>query len=56
VFVLVMALGAGLGAGMLGIGGGLILGPFMLTLGINPHVSAATSSFMIVFTSSIAML
>jgi uncharacterized membrane protein YfcA len=39
-------------AGMLGIGGGLILGPLLLELGIDPLVSTATSNFMVLFTSS----
>jgi hypothetical protein len=34
--VSLLAIFAGLGAGLLGIGGGLILGPFMLGLGLNP--------------------
>lgn len=51
-----MSFGAGVAAGMLGIGGGMILGPFMLAMGVNPHVSAATSSFMILSTSTVALL
>jgi uncharacterized membrane protein YfcA len=35
IYVAVTALLAGIGAGLLGIGGGLILGPFMLGLGLN---------------------
>jgi uncharacterized membrane protein YfcA len=31
-----------LGAGFLGIGAGLILSPLMISLGIFPHVAAAT--------------
>lgn len=50
------ALLAGVLAGMLGFGGGLIMGPLMLNLGVRPEQSAATSSFMILFTSSIAVL
>ena len=42
---------AGVGAGLLGIGGGMILGPFMLAWGVNPQVSAATSSFIILSSS-----
>ena len=36
VFVQLMALGSGLASGLLGVGGGFILGPFMLSLGVNP--------------------
>ena len=47
---------AGLGAGMLGIGGGIVMNPVMLELGLLPEVSTASSSFMILFTSSIAII
>lgn len=39
-------------AGLLGIGGGLILGPLLLELGLHPIVSTATSNFLVLFTSS----
>lgn len=42
----------GMMAGLLGIGGGLILGPILLELGIHPIVSTATSNFLVLFTSS----
>jgi len=38
-------------AGLLGIGGGVLFGPVMLEYGVLPEVAAATSSFMILFTS-----
>jgi len=47
---------AGIGAGLLGIGGGMILGPFMLAWNVNPQVSGSTSSFIILFSSAIACL
>ena len=43
---------SGLLAGLLGIGGGLILGPLLLELGLHPVVSTATSNFLVLFTSS----
>jgi uncharacterized membrane protein YfcA len=43
---------SGVMAGMLGIGGGLILGPLLLELGLHPLVSTATSNFLVLFTSS----
>lgn len=46
----------GLAASGLGVGGGLLSGPLMLALGVDPSVSAATSSFMIIFTSSSSTL
>jgi len=42
---------AGVLSGMLGVGGGLILGPFLLDIGIHPLVSTATSNFLVVFIS-----
>lgn len=45
-------MGAGLVAGLLGIGGGMVTGPLLLSMGVPPQVSVATSSFMIFFTSS----
>ena len=46
----------GIGAGLLSIGGALILGPIMLKLGIRPEVSAGTSSGICVLTSSISII
>ncbi|KNC56363.1 uncharacterized protein AMSG_02333 [Thecamonas trahens ATCC 50062] len=44
--------GAGVAAGLMGIGGGMIKGPLLLELGMEPSASTATSGFMIMFTSS----
>ena len=43
---------SGIGAGLLGIGGGMIMNPVMLDLGFIPEVSAAVSGFSVLFTSS----
>ena len=43
---------AGIIAGLIGIGGGMVLGPLMLVMGIHPRVSSATTATMIVLTSS----
>lgn len=43
---------AGVIAGMIGIGGGMVLGPLMLQLGVNPRVSTASTATMIALTSS----
>jgi uncharacterized membrane protein YfcA len=43
---------AGLAAGLLGIGGGMVKGPLLLEMGLLPQVASATSSSMILFTSS----
>ena len=42
---------AGVLAGLLGIGGGLVKGPLLLELGMRPQ-AAATSGFMVLFTAS----
>jgi uncharacterized membrane protein YfcA len=42
---------SGLLAGLLGIGGGTVLVPFMVALGITPVKAVATSSFAIIITS-----
>eukprot|EP00939_MAST-03C_sp_MAST-3C-sp1_P000644 g644.t1 len=43
---------AGCAAGLLGIGGGLVLGPLLLEMDVRAEVSAATSSLMVLFTAS----
>jgi len=43
---------AGIVAGLIGIGGGLVLGPLMIVMGVNPRVSTATTATMILLTSS----
>jgi len=45
-------IGAGIVSAFLGVGGGVVIGPLLLDLGLIPQVSTATSSFMILFTSS----
>lgn len=47
---------AGLVAGMFGIGGGIIVGPLMLAIGVHPQVSSATSACMVLFTSATSTL
>jgi uncharacterized membrane protein YfcA len=46
------SIGVGLAAGFVGIAGGVLQGPLLLEMGILPQVTAATTSFMILFTSS----
>lgn len=43
---------AGVIAGLVGIGGGLIIGPILIELGVNPVISTVTSNFLVLFTSS----
>lgn len=47
-----VSVGAGLIAGMFGIGGGIINGPLMVELGFVPDVAAATGATMLLFTST----
>ena len=42
----------GLVAGFVGIAGGILQGPLLLEMGVMPQVAAASTSFMILFTSS----
>ena len=41
---------------MLGLGGGAVVGPVLLSLNVRPEVSTATSSVMVFFTSSVAVI
>ena len=51
----ILSITAGALAGMLGIGGGLIINPMLLELGLKPTVVASTTSFTILFTSSMSL-
>lgn len=42
---------AGVAAGLLGIGGGMLKGPIMLEMGLPPRVVAATAAYMLLFTT-----
>lgn len=48
--------GAGIAAGLLGIGGGMVQGPLMLEMGIDSQVSAGSAATMIFFTASNVMV
>jgi len=45
------AIAAGVAAGLLGIGGGMILGPLFVALNFQPQVGTASTGFMILFTA-----
>jgi uncharacterized membrane protein YfcA len=47
---------SGLLASLLGIGGGMVIGPLLLEIGLNPVVSNATTACMTLFTASAATL
>lgn len=50
-----ICIGAGLCAGMFGIGGGIVQVPLMLQMGVNPKVASASSATMILYTSFTAL-
>ena len=45
---------AGVMAGLFGVGGGIVLGPLMLALGLHPAVASANTACMILYTSATA--
>ncbi|XP_021897484.1 sulfite exporter TauE/SafE family protein 3-like [Carica papaya] len=47
---------AGMVGGLLGLGGGFILGPLFLELGIPPQVASATSTFSMAFSASMSVV
>ena len=49
------SLTAGMLAGMLGIGGGMVINPLLLELGMKASVVASTTGFTILFTSSLSL-
>ncbi|KAL4527547.1 hypothetical protein Ndes2526B_g08768 [Nannochloris sp. 'desiccata'] len=51
-----IAVGAGALAGLIGMGGGFLLNPLLLEIGIQAQVAAATSSLMVLFSSSSAAI
>ncbi|CAK8530409.1 unnamed protein product [Lathyrus sativus] len=51
-----MALLAGILGGVFGIGGGMLISPLLLQVGIAPEVTAATCSFMVFFSSTMSAL
>ncbi|XP_021894442.1 sulfite exporter TauE/SafE family protein 5-like isoform X2 [Carica papaya] len=52
----VMALVAGILGGLFGIGGGMLISPLLLQVGIAPQVTAATCSFMVFFSSTMSAI
>ncbi|KNA21758.1 hypothetical protein SOVF_040540 [Spinacia oleracea] len=47
---------AGMVGGLLGLGGGFILGPLFLELGVPPQVSSATATFAMAFSASMSVV
>ncbi|XP_027105063.1 sulfite exporter TauE/SafE family protein 2 [Coffea arabica] len=53
VFPIMALLAGGLG-GVFGVGGGMLISPLLLQVGITPEVTAATCSFMVFFSSTMS--
>ncbi|KAL8045931.1 hypothetical protein ABFX02_08G145900 [Erythranthe guttata] len=51
-----MALLAGILGGVFGIGGGMLISPLLIQIGMQPEVTAATCSFMVLFSSSMSAI
>ncbi|KAK9102677.1 hypothetical protein Sjap_019931 [Stephania japonica] len=47
---------AGIVGGLLGLGGGFIMGPLFLELGVPPQVASATATFAMTFSSSMSVV
>ncbi|KAI3912280.1 hypothetical protein MKW92_033003 [Papaver armeniacum] len=56
VFFALVGVFAGMVGGLLGMGGGFIMGPLFLQLGIPPQVSTATATFAMTFSSSMSVV
>ncbi|KAG5516593.1 hypothetical protein RHGRI_037348 [Rhododendron griersonianum] len=52
----VLALLAGMLGGVFGIGGGMLISPLLLQVGIAPEVTAATCSFMVFFSATMSAI
>ncbi|XP_073158336.1 sulfite exporter TauE/SafE family protein 2-like isoform X2 [Henckelia pumila] len=52
----IMALSVGFLGGLFGIGGGMLISPLLLQIGLAPEVTAATCSFMVFFSSSMSAM
>lgn len=51
-----IGMSGGMVGGLLGLGGGFILGPLFLELGIPPQVASATATFAMMFSSSMSVV
>ncbi|XP_042441127.1 sulfite exporter TauE/SafE family protein 3-like [Zingiber officinale] len=47
---------AGIVGGLLGLGGGFILGPLFIEMGVPPQVASATSNFIMMFSASMSVI
>lgn len=56
VFACFIGMCGGMVGGLLGLGGGFILGPLFLEMGIPPQVASATATFAMMFSSSMSVV
>jgi uncharacterized membrane protein YfcA len=54
--IILVAFGAGIAVGLLGLGGGNVIGPLLLGFGVRPEVSTISSLFTILLSTSTAAL
>lgn len=50
--ILLICFIAGIISGMLGVGGGIVMAPLMLELGVNPQTTTTSSNFILIINSS----
>ncbi|KAG6608237.1 Sulfite exporter TauE/SafE family protein 3, partial [Cucurbita argyrosperma subsp. sororia] len=51
-----LGMSAGIVGGLLGVGGGSIMGPLFLELGVHPQVASASATFAMMFSSSMSVV
>jgi Sulfite exporter TauE/SafE len=52
--IYILVIFVGMIAGMVGLGGGVLIAPLMMELGVHPQSAAATSTLVVLFSSTIA--
>ncbi|KAL4533233.1 hypothetical protein Ndes2526A_g08674 [Nannochloris sp. 'desiccata'] len=53
-YIYIFVILIGMVAGMVGLGGGVLIAPLMMELGVHPQSAAATSTLVVLFSSTIA--
>ncbi|KAJ0262176.1 Sulfite exporter TauE/SafE family protein 4 [Hirschfeldia incana] len=56
IFCALCGLTGGIVGGLLGSGGGFVLGPLLLEIGVIPQVASATATFVMMFSSSLSVV
>ncbi len=50
--VIAYSYGVGIAAGLFGLGGGMVLGPYLISIGLHPEFSAALTGFTLIWVAS----